>query len=431
MPKFLSDIQVFENITTEKDATIKGDINLTGKVSSGTWNGNTITVPYGGTGLSTITDTAIITGGGTGNVKVPGPKLTASAFTFGAAGSIKSTSTSAITIDSGTTGTVNIGTSNHNKTINIGTGTGNKTIVIGNNADATVVQIKRLKTAGFVKSDANGTLSVDTTNYTTNTGTVTSVGISVPTGLTASGTPITTSGTLTIALATGYSIPTTTNQTNWTSAYTDTNAATDANTASALVKRSASGDIKVGKINELTLTKQTTGFTIAGGTTSKTLTVSNSITLKGTDNKTLDIGGGGTLKSGAFNDAYVHPSGDGNLHVIATGTTNNGKFLMAGSAAGSLSWGTPTNTTYTAGNGLTLSSTTFSLTAPGTLSVSSDNSASGNHTHKITATDLGAVSTLVKTGADGSVTANNKFNFSDKANIFYNATSKTIDFVFA
>ena len=35
---------------------------------------------------------------------------------------------------------------------------------------------------------------------------------------------------------------------------------------------------------------------------------------------------------------YVHPSGDGNLHVPATSTTNNGKFLKAGSTAGSLSW---------------------------------------------------------------------------------------------
>jgi hypothetical protein len=38
---------------------------------------------------------------------------------------------------------------------------------------------------------------------------------------------------------------------------------------------------------------------------------------------------------------YVHPTGDGNLHVPATGSSNNGKFLMAGASAGMLSWGTP------------------------------------------------------------------------------------------
>lgn len=40
-----------------------------------------------------------------------------------------------------------------------------------------------------------------------------------------------------------------------------------------------------------------------------------------------------------FNN-YSHPTGDGNLHVPATGTGNNGKVLKAGSTAGSLSWGT-------------------------------------------------------------------------------------------
>lgn len=40
---------------------------------------------------------------------------------------------------------------------------------------------------------------------------------------------------------------------------------------------------------------------------------------------------------------YVHPTGDGNLHVIATSTTNNGRFLTAGATAGSLSWTTPPN----------------------------------------------------------------------------------------
>jgi len=40
-------------------------------------------------------------------------------------------------------------------------------------------------------------------------GTVTSVDMSVPTGLTISGNPITSSGTLAVGLASGYSIPTT------------------------------------------------------------------------------------------------------------------------------------------------------------------------------------------------------------------------------
>jgi hypothetical protein len=38
--------------------------------------------------------------------------------------------------------------------------------------------------------------------------------------------------------------------------------------------------------------------------------------------------------------SYTHPTGDGNLHVPATGTANNGRVLKAGATAESLSWGT-------------------------------------------------------------------------------------------
>jgi len=52
-------------------------------------------------------------------------------------------------------------------------------------------------------------------------GTVTSVAMTVPTGLTVSGSPITTSGTLAVSLQSGYSIPTTASQTNWDTAYSE------------------------------------------------------------------------------------------------------------------------------------------------------------------------------------------------------------------
>ena len=55
----------------------------------------------------------------------------------------------------------------------------------------------------------------------TYTGTVTSVAMTVPTGLSVSGTPITSTGTLAVTLTAGYSIPTTSSQTNWDTAYTD------------------------------------------------------------------------------------------------------------------------------------------------------------------------------------------------------------------
>lgn len=42
------------------------------------------------------------------------------------------------------------------------------------------------------------------------------------------------------------------------------------------------------------------------------------------------------VEEGANN--YVHPTEDGNLHVPATGSSNNGKVLVAGSTPGAMSW---------------------------------------------------------------------------------------------
>ena len=56
---------------------------------------------------------------------------------------------------------------------------------------------------------------IDAKGYTTNKGTVTSVSLTLPTGLACATKTITTSGTFAITLASGYSIPTTTKQTAW------------------------------------------------------------------------------------------------------------------------------------------------------------------------------------------------------------------------
>ena len=56
-------------------------------------------------------------------------------------------------------------------------------------------------------------------NAAVGSGSVTSVAMTVPTGLTVSGSPITTSGTLAVSLQSGYSIPTTSSQSNWNTAY--------------------------------------------------------------------------------------------------------------------------------------------------------------------------------------------------------------------
>lgn len=68
----------------------------------------------------------------------------------------------------------------------------------------------------FLKKSDNSIATFNTTS-----GTVTSVAISVPTGLSVTGTPITTSGTFAITLSSGYSIPTTTKQGQWDTAYSN------------------------------------------------------------------------------------------------------------------------------------------------------------------------------------------------------------------
>ena len=114
---------------------------------------------------------------------------------------------------------------------------GNYTMTL--NSDLTI-ELMGYTTNGFVKtSGGNGLLVIDTTTYTPtsttltingtsfnlsanrtwNVGTVTSVGLTAPTGFSVSNSPITSSGTIALNFASGYSLPTDASQTNWDTAY--------------------------------------------------------------------------------------------------------------------------------------------------------------------------------------------------------------------
>jgi predicted heme/steroid binding protein len=107
------------------------------------------------------------------------------------------------------------------------------------NADLSV-QLLGYTTNGILRtSGSNGTLIVDTTAYTPQSrtltingtaydlsadrswsvGTVTSVGLSIPTGFSIGSSPVTGSGTLALTFASGYSLPTNAKQANWDTAY--------------------------------------------------------------------------------------------------------------------------------------------------------------------------------------------------------------------
>ncbi len=170
----------------------------------------------------------------------------------------------------------------------------------------------------------NGTTFDLSADRTFSVGTVTSVALSVPTGLSVSGSPITTSGTLAISLASGYSIPTTSSQTNWDAAYND-------------------------KINSAAVT----------GTTTKTLTLTQqdggTITASWTDDNTDAVTsvfgrtGAVVATSGDYTTAQVTESG--NLYYLdsraraAISLTTTGS---SGSATYSSSTGVLNVPTYTA-----------------------------------------------------------------------------------
>lgn len=80
---------------------------------------------------------------------------------------------------------------------------------------------------------------------------------------------------------------------------------------------------------------------------------------------------------------YTHPSGDGNQHVPATGTTNNAKVLKAGATAGSAAWGNvafsevTSKPTTLAGYGITDAVSSAHIGSGGTAHAAATTSAAG------------------------------------------------------
>jgi len=95
-----------------------------GKVGLTTHVSGVLAVGNGGTGATTLTSTGILIGNGTNAISAPGPTLSATTMTFGGAGTINSTTTSALTLDSTSTGAIYIGTNANAKIITIGNTTG-------------------------------------------------------------------------------------------------------------------------------------------------------------------------------------------------------------------------------------------------------------------------------------------------------------------
>lgn len=151
-------------------------------------------------------------------------------------------------------------------------------------------------------------------------GTVTSVAATVPTGLTVSGSPITTSGTLAIALQSGYSIPTTTKQTEWDTAYTDRNKWDGGATGlTASTGRTSLGGTTVGQ-NLFTLTNPS-------AITFPRLNADNTVTALTASNFRTAIGAG--TGNGTVTSASV-VTANGVSGSVATATTTPAITLTLG-----------------------------------------------------------------------------------------------------
>ena len=185
--------------------------------------------------------------------------------------------------------------------------------------------------------------------YTTNTGTVESVGLSMPAAFSVASSPVTTSGTLTV---------------------------TGAGTTSQYIR----GDGTLA-----TLPGGFTSFNITGGSGSaQTITDGNTITLAqgtgistvagATDTVTItntDTGSSQNIFKNVASDSGTAVADNNNDTLTIAGGTNVSTAVVGDTLTITA---TDTNTTYTAGTGLTLSGTVFNTNVDGTQSTAANTS---------------------------------------------------------
>ena len=213
--------------------------------------------------------------------------------------------------------------------------------------DADLTSIAGLAgTSGLLKKTATNTWTLDTAAYTTNLGTVTGV----------TGTaPVVSSGGVApaISLAVGYGDtlnPFASKTANYVLAAPSGSAGAPTFRAITAADIPVLNQTTTGSAATLT-TGRTLGITGDMTWTSPSFDGSGNVTAAGTlatvnsnvgafTNANVTVNAKGLVTAVSNGTTYSHPTGDGNLHVPATGTTNNGKVLTAGSTAGSLSWTT-------------------------------------------------------------------------------------------
>jgi hypothetical protein len=377
------------NVENTALSTWAGSANITtlGTVATGTWNATTISIAKGGTGattalaafdalspLTTLGD--VIYHNGTDNVRLAGNTSTTRRF-------FRQTGTGTVSAAPAwdTLTDPDIPTALTGKTYNgltltaaatgftIAGGTTSKTLTMSNTltlagTDGSTLNVgaggtlgSAAYTASTAYAPAAGSASIATVGtITAGTWTGSAIGVSYGgTGATSKAagfnalSPVTTLGDLIYGDGANSNNRlagnTTTSKRFLTQTGTGTvsaapgwNAIVDGDIPSALTGKSYNG---------VTPTANATGFQIAGGTTSKTLVVSNNLTLAGTDGSTLNIGGGGTLGSAAYTASTAYAPAAGSASVTTLGTVATGTWNATAIAA---AYGGTGQTSYTIGD---------------------------------------------------------------------------------
>ncbi len=132
-------------------------------------------------------------------------------------------------------------------------------------------------------------------------GTLTSVGLIVPTGLTVSNSPLTADGDITIAYDTGYSIPLDSSQTNWDTAY-------------------SWGDHSLaGYVTSFSETDTLSSVTGRGATTNTAISITNNTSSTNTTTGALKVTGGVGIQENLNVGGNLTVTGD--FTILGTGTT--------------------------------------------------------------------------------------------------------------
>ena len=186
------------------------------------------------------------------------------------------------------------------------------------------------------------------------TGTVTSVGMTVPTGLSVSGSPVTGSGTLAVSFASGYSIPTTAKQGNWDTAYGWGNHA-----SAGYVKLDPGANEQTIKSSISSMSKGVVNLWRSSG---------DHYTFLGFSNGTTETALGGIgFKSQADHNLYRK---DGSNYYKILDENNYTTYVNTTNFPGLNKTGTVTSVTLSSGTGITVSDSGTAITTTGSRTIS-------------------------------------------------------------